>query len=211
MSESDTPLLRGVSHQHASLCAAGAGVVLVAMSRTPSAALATAIYAGSLIAMFGVSAIYHRLARSPRARAFWQRADHATIFLFIAGTYAPICFLALGGAVGARLFTLISIGAAAGVLQAILWPHAPRFVTAALYVLLGWALLTCWHVVAAMLGTAPQTLLLVGGGLYTTGAVVYALRRPNPWPRVFGYHEVFHVFVIAASICHFAAVLILVR
>jgi hemolysin III len=211
MSESVRPRLRGVSHQHAFWCAAGAGAVLVAMSRTAGAALATAIYAGSLAAMFGVSATYHRLARSPRARAFWQRADHATIFVFVAGTYAPICLVALGGAVGARLFLLVAIGALAGVLQAVLWPRAPRVVTAGLYLLLGWALVAYWDAVASRLGAVPQTLLVVGGALYTTGAVVYALRRPDPWPRWFGYHEVFHVLVIAASACHFAAVLVLVR
>lgn len=211
MSESDPPLLRGVSHQHAVLFAAGAGAVLVAMSRTASAALATAIYGASLVAMFGVSATYHRLARSRRARAFWKRADHATIFLFIAGTYTPICALGVGGAVGARLLVLVWAGAAAGALQAVLWPHAPRAITAALYVLLGWALLAYWSDVAAALGAAPRSLLVVGGGLYTTGALVYALRRPDPSPQVFGYHEVFHVLVIAASVCHFAAVIVLVR
>lgn len=211
MPESNTPVLRGVSHQLAFLCAAGAGAVLVAMSRTASAAVATAIYAASLVAMFGVSATYHRLARSPRARGFWQRADHATIFVFIAGTYTPICLLAVGGAVGARLLALVWIGAAAGALQAVLWPRAPRAITAALYVLLGWALLAYWKGVAAALGAVPQILLVVGGGLYTAGALVYAFRRPDPAPRVFGYHEVFHVLVIAASACHFAAVIVLVR
>src|SRR5687768_17184688 len=106
MSRTDTPLLRGVSHQLAFLCAAGAGVVLVAMSRTASAALATAVYAASLVAMFGVSATYHRLARSPRARAIWKRLDHSTIFVFIAGSYTPVCLLAVGGAVGLRLLAL---------------------------------------------------------------------------------------------------------
>jgi hemolysin III len=211
MPETDTPVLRGVSHQLAFLCAAGAGAVLVATSRTAHAALATAIYAVSLVAMFGVSATYHRLARSPRARAFWQRADHATIFLFIAGTYTPICLLAVGGSVGARLLALVWTGAAAGALQAILWPRAPRAVTAGLYVVLGWALLAYWSSVAAALGAAPRALLVVGGALYTLGALVYALRRPDPSPRIFGYHEVFHVLVIAASVCHFAAVILLVR
>lgn len=211
MSESITPALRGVSHQLAFLCAAGAGAVLVATSRTANAALATAIYAASLVAMFGVSATYHRLARSPRARAFWQRADHATIFLFIAGTYTPICLLALGGSTGHRLLALVWTGAAAGALQAICWPRAPRALTAGLYVALGWAMLAYRDGVAAALGAAPQTLLVIGGVLYTIGAIVYALRRPDPAPHVFGYHEVFHVLVIAASVCHFVAVILLVR
>jgi hemolysin III len=211
MPSSETPLLRGVSHQLACLCAAGAGAVLVAMSPSANVALATAIYASSLVAMFGVSATYHRLARSPRARAIWKRADHAMIFVFIAGTYTPVCLVALGGAAGARLLALVWTGAAVGVLQAVFWPRAPRALTASLYVLLGWVLLAYWGRVSAVLGAGPQTLLLVGGGLYTAGAVVYALRRPDPSPRVFGYHEVFHVLVIAACACHFAAVIVLVR
>jgi hemolysin III len=161
--------------------------------------------------MFGVSATYHRLARSPRARAIWKRADHATIFIFIAGTYTPICLVAVGGETGARLLALVWAGAAAGALRAILWPRAPRVITAALYVLLGWAMLAYWNGVVTALDTAPQVLLIVGGVLYTIGALVYALRLPDPSPRVFGYHEVFHVLVIAASVCHFAAVIAVVR
>jgi len=207
----DKPLLRGVSHQFAGFCAAGAGLVLVAMSQTAHAALAVAVYALSLVAMFGISAAYHRGRWGPRARAFWQRADHSTIFVFIAGTYTPICLLAVGGAAGARLLALVWVGAALGVAQALWWTRAPRALTAGLYVALGWALVAYWGDVSAALGTASSVLLVVGGCLYTVGAAVYALRRPDPVPRVFGYHEVFHALVIAASVCHFAAVLLLVR
>jgi hemolysin III len=211
MTDSERPVLRGVSHELAFLCAAGAGAVLVAMARTTHAAIATGIYAATLIAMFGVSATYHRRARSPRARAFWQRADHATIFLFIAGTYTPICLLAIGGSTGARLLALVWTGAAAGTLQALLWPGAPRAVTASLYVFLGWTLVAYWRDAVAALGAARFALVVVGGALYSLGALVYALRRPDPSPRVFGYHEVFHVLVIAASVCHLVAVITLVR
>jgi hemolysin III len=208
---SDKPLLRGVSHQFAVFCAAGAGLVLVAMARTAHAALATAVYAASLVAMFSVSAAYHRGRWGPRAAAIWRRADHATIFLFIAGTYTPICLLAIGGSVGIRLLALVWGGAALGAIQALAWVHAPRALTAALYAALGWVLVAYWRDVAAALGTAPLALVAIGGALYTAGAIVYALRRPDPAPQVFGYHEIFHALVIAASLCHFAAVLLLAR
>jgi hemolysin III len=211
MTTYDRPLLRGRSHQFAFFVAAGAGLVLVAMSPTIEIAGAVAVYAASLAAMLGISAAYHRGAWGPRARALWRRADHATIFLFVAGTYTPICLLAVGGPVGLRLLALVWGGAALGALQAIAWVRAPRFVTAALYVALGWALVAYWDDVTAGLALAPRVLLVVGGLLYTAGAAVYALRRPDPSPRVFGYHEVFHALVIAASVCHFAAVVLVVR
>jgi hemolysin III len=211
MTTSDRPIFRGWSHHFAFFVAAGAGLVLVAMSRTPQVAAAVAVYAASLAAMFGISAAYHRGAWGPRARAIWRRADHATIFLFVAGTYTPICLLAIGGPVGWRLLAIVWGGAALGALQAIAWVRAPRVITAALYVALGWALVAYWDDVTAGLAVAPRVLLVAGGALYTAGAVVYALRRPDPSPRVFGYHEVFHAFVIAASVCHFAAVVLVVR
>lgn len=207
----DKPLLRGVSHQFAVFCAAGAGLVLVAMSQTVHVAVATAVYALSLVAMFAISAAYHRGRWGPRAYMFWKRADHATIFVFIAGTYTPICLLALGGDVGARLLGLVWLGAGLGVMRAVFWPRAPRAVTVGLYVAVGWAAIAYWRDVSAALDVAPRTLIVVGGLLYTAGAAVYALRRPDPAPRVFGYHEIFHALVIVASGCHFAAVVLLAR
>jgi hemolysin III len=211
MTDASKPLLRGVSHQFACFTAIGAGLVLIATAGSARALVATAIYAASLAAMFGISASYHRGRWGPRAERIWQRADHATIFLFIAGTYTPIALLAIGGAVGTRLLALVWAGAALGVLQAILWVHAPRAITAALYVILGWMLVAYWRETSAALAGVPRALILAGGVLYTAGATVYALRKPDPSPRVFGYHEVFHALVIAASGCHFAAVLLVVR
>jgi hemolysin III len=207
----EKPLLRGVSHQFACFVALGAGLVLVAMSRSAHAALATLIYAATLAAMFGISAAYHRGAWGPRARAFWQRADHATIFLFIAGSYTPICLLAIGGPTGLRLLALVWAGAAIGAFQALVWLQAPRFVVALLYVALGWVLVGYWPDVSAALPLMPRVLLVVGGALYTVGALVYALRRPDPVPHVFGYHELFHALVIGASIAHFAAIVLVAR
>lgn len=205
------PRLRGVSHQFAFFLALGAGAVLTASARTPTAAAAAAIYAATLATMLGTSAIYHRVRWAPRARAIWRRLDHAAIFLFIAGTYTPVAVLALGGGSGARLLALVWLGAGLGVVRAVLWPRAPRAVAAALYVALGWLLVAYWHEVRGALPPAPRALILVGGALYTIGALTYALRRPDPLPRVFGYHEVFHALVVIACACHFAAVLDLVQ
>lgn len=205
------PVLRGVSHQFACFVALGAGVVLVTTAGTAMARAATAVYAATLVALFAISATYHRITWGERARALWKRADHATIFLFIAGTYTPVCLLAIGGTTGARLLALVWAGAAVGVLQAVFWVRAPRALKVSLYVALGWVLVACWPDVRAAVPAAARALIIVGGALYTAGALVYALRRPDPLPRVFGYHEVFHAFTIAAAICHFAAVVQVVR
>lgn len=211
MERASKPRLRGVSHHFAFFAALGAGVVLVAMSASARAAGASAVYAVTLAAMFGVSATYHRVNWRPAARRLWRRADHSAIFLVIAGTYTPVCLLAIGGDLGLRLLALVWIGAGLGALQSMLWPHAPRLVTVTLYCTLGWLIVAYLGEVRAALGAAPLSLLLAGGVMYTAGALVYALERPDPSPAVFGYHEIFHVLVIAASICHFAAIAIVVR
>lgn len=192
----DRPRLRGVSHQFAFFVAIGAGAVLVATT----ASLAIAVYAITLAQMLGVSASYHRGSWRPAARRRWKRADHASIFVFIAGTYTPIC--------STRLLVIVWIGAALGALRALLWVDAPRWLSALLYVGLGWLVIGELPAVAAA-GTGVLVLLAAGGLLYTLGAIVYALRWPDPSPRVFGYHEVFHAFVIGAVLCHFAAVVLL--
>jgi hemolysin III len=208
MSTQVKPRLRGVSHQLAFFAALGAGLVLVAMAATTRTAAAAGIYAASLAAMFGISAAYHRGRWAPAARQRWRRADHATIFLAIAGTYTPICLLVISGS---HLLGLIWAGAVAGMLQAILWPTAPRALATLLYCGLGWLGVTHYDEVRASLAAGSLILLLSGGLLYTAGAIVYARKRPDPRPSVFGYHEVFHALVIAASICHFTVVLQIIR
>lgn len=200
------PRLRGVSHQIGFFVALAAGTWLVSTAGSGLAVAVTAVYAITLALMLGVSASYHRGHHPPNIERRWKRADHAMIFLFVAGTYTPLCVLGIGGAAGTRLLILVWIGAALGALRALFWVRAPRVIATALYVALGWLMVAYWPHVHAALGPTRLTLIIVGGILYTLGAVVYALRRPDPSPRWFGYHEVFHSFVIVACVCHFVVI-----
>jgi hemolysin III len=202
------PRLRGVSHELAFFAALGAGAVLIALA-PPRAAVAAAVYAVSLAAMLGTSALYHRPTWSPKPRRWLRRADHAAIFVLVAGTYTP--FTLLLPAHRAALLALAWGGAAAGIAQSLFWAHAPRPLVAALYVALGWAVVIFWPALHAALGSAGLFFLALGGVLYSIGAIVYATRRPDPAPAVFGYHEIFHAFVIAAAVCHFGVVVGVVR
>jgi len=204
-SQPSKPLLRGVSHEIAAWLALAAGVTLALVAPGGRARTSAVVYAASLFSLFAVSALYHRPNWAPRARLWMRRLDHSAIFLLIAGTYTPFCLL-LGGATGRTMLAVAWAGAAAGVLQSILWVRAPKPLVAALYVLLGWVVVPVVPALRAALGTGALALLATGGLLYTLGAVVYASRRPDPLPRVFGYHEVFHGLVIAAAACHFAVV-----
>jgi hemolysin III len=181
-------------------------LVLVTATHSARSTAATAVYVVLLAAMFGVSASYHRVEWSPRSYAWWRRADHAMIFAFIAGTYTPLCVLGLDRVVGHRLLALVWTGAGLGILRAVLWPRAPRALAAAMYIAFGWLAVAYWPEVTSALDPISLSLLLIGGACYTIGAVVYATRRPDPVPAVFGYHEVFHALVIVACGCHFAAV-----
>ena len=200
------PRLRGVFHHYAFYVAIVAGAVLVAVSDSARELVATWIYAVALAAMFGVSALYHRVNwRSTRVRTWMRRLDHSTILLLIAGTYTPFALLAFDGRIGDVILVVVWCGAAAGLVLNLAWVDAPKWLTALVFIALGWV-----GVVAVPelldLGVAPLVLVVVGGGLYTLGAVTYALRRPNPVPGTFGYHEIFHVLVIAAAAVHFIAI-----
>lgn len=199
------PLLRGVSHQIACGVALIAGAGLVAMVPSGTARWAALTYATCLTALFGISAAYHRPTWQPTARAWMRRLDHAAIFLLIAGTYTPLCF-ALASHDAFVLLSVVWAGAIAGVLQSMLWVTAPKPLIAVLYVILGWSVLPYLSRVHAAVGLLPLLLLLVGGIFYSAGAVVYARKRPDPVPAIFGYHEVFHALTIAAAIAHFASV-----
>lgn len=204
------PLLRGVSHQVACVVALVAGLALWRTVSTEAARHAVAIYTASITALFGVSAAYHRPTWQPRARQWMRRLDHAAIFVFIAGTYTPLC-LALAPADGARLETFVWVGALAGVLQSMLWVQAPKPFIAVLYLALGWSVLPYIGRMHAAVGLAPLALILGGGVVYSVGALVYAKKRPDPSPRIFGYHEVFHALVIVAAVLHFTAVATIAR
>lgn len=205
------PTLRGVIHQWSAVAALGAGVVLVAMAPTARSALAAAVYAVSVCTLFTVSAVYHRPTWKPSARAFMRRLDHASIFVLIAGTYTPICRLGLSDALGARVLLWVWIAAALGVVKSIFWAHAPKPVSAALYVFVGWAVAPYFSALGDVLSAAQLALLVGGGLLYSVGAVIYALKRPNPVPGVFGYHEVFHALTVLACGLHYGLVASLVR
>jgi len=201
----EKPLLRGVSHEIAAFVAALAGFALVRAAPSARAAAGAAVYAATLTTLFAVSALYHRPTWKPRARALLRRFDHSAIFLLIAGTYTPFCLL-LGGRAGLLLLAAVWSGAALGVAQAIFWLHAPKPLLAALCVALGWMIVPLLPQLRAAVGTSGVALLFAGGLAYTAGAIVYATRRPDPAPRVFGYHEVFHALVVAAAVCHYAVV-----
>jgi hemolysin III len=205
------PSLRGVLHQWAAVFALGAGTSLVALAPTAQAAVAAAIYAASLTLLLAMSAVYHRFQWTPGVRTWLRRADHASIFLLIGGSYTPIAMLALGGAVGRHLLVVIWCGVALGVLVSMLWPGAPKWVSAALAIAVGWTIVPYIGAILRALDASQIWLIVLGGLAYTVGAVVYAVKRPNPWPRAFGYHEIFHVLTLVGAGLHLAAVLLIVR
>jgi len=202
----ERPRLRGVFHQYAFFVALVAGLVLVILADSFRERLAMWVYAVALAAMFGVSALYHRVTwRSPRVRRWMRRLDHSTILLLIAGTYTPFAVLTFDGALANAILVVVWSGAGAGLLLNLLWVDAPTWVTAAVFMALGWVgVVTVPELVDV--GIAPAVLVFVGGGLYSLGALAYALKRPNPHPAVFGYHEIFHLLVIAAAAIHFIAI-----
>ncbi len=191
---------------------AGAALVSVAAVKTSTAGgWATLIYTATIVAMFSVSAAYHRVHwRSPSAEKWMKRADHSMIFVFIAGSYTPFALLAMPPHTGTRLLTIVCAGAAAGVALKMLWPSAPRWVGVPLYLLLGYIAICFAGILLDGAGAVAVALLVAGGVLYNVGAVLYAFGWPNPWPRTFGYHEFFHAFTVAAAACHYAAIWVIV-
>ena len=198
--------MRGVSHHIAFYVAVVAGAALIARVNDPRAILATAVYVTLLAGMFGVSATLHRNDWGPRAFGWLRRADHAMIFAFIAGTYTPLCMLGVDPSGRTQLLALAWSAAGLGILRAVLWPHAPRLISSALYVAVGWVMVAYFPQVHASLDPVAFALVGAGGVWFTVGAVVYLFRWPDPSPKVFGYHEVFHVLIILGCVCHFAAV-----
>ena len=201
------PRLRGVSHQWAFFVSLLTGAALVATAPGGRATLAAAIYAVSVAGLFGASALYHRITwASAAARRWMRRLDHSMIFVLIAGTYTPFALVALHGPLATAILVAVWAGAAAGVLMKLVWIDAPKWLVAATYVILGWVAVAAFPQLAGSLGITGMTMVAAGGVLYTAGAVIYALRRPDPVPAVFGYHEVFHVLVILAAALQYAVV-----
>ena len=199
------PLLRGVLHEVAAFVAAVAGAILFFRASGARARSGALVYVFSLVTLLSVSAAYHRRNWPEKARAIWRRLDHSAIFLLIAGTYTPLSFL-LGSRLGWIFLGIVWGGAILGIVMSIAWVKAPKALVAVVCVLLGWASVPLLPALKAALGTGAVALLAVGGVVYSLGAVVYAVKRPDPFPRVFGYHEIFHALVIAAAGCHFAVV-----
>ncbi|MGO4616227.1 hemolysin III family protein [Nocardia sp. 2YAB30] len=205
--------MRGWIHTWAVGIAAVGAVVLVAEAGTVSATAgwSTLVYGVTVCALFGISAVYHRVTwPSARARIRMKRADHSMIFLFIAGSYTPFALLGLPGRTGQTLLIVVWAGALAGVALKLLWPTAPRWVGVPLYLLLGWAIVPVAGQLNNEIGIAPLILLLIGGLIYSGGAILYATKWPNPWPTVFGHHEFFHAATVLAALTHYAAVWLVV-
>jgi len=200
------PRLRGVLHQYAFFVSLASGTLLVLLATTARASVAAVIYAASVSALFGVSALYHRVTWTGPARRRMRRLDHAMIFLLIAGTYTPVGLLVLQGRLGTVVLAVVWGGAIAGIVLELAWAGAPRWLGGTVYLALGWVAVVAMPQLFARLGVTGGMLIVAGGLVYSAGAAVYALRRPDPVPAVFGYHEVFHLLVIAGVAAHFLAI-----
>lgn len=204
------PRLRGLVHQYAFFASLPALGVLLLASPTGRARFAGAVYGLSLVALFGVSALFHRVTWSPRARRWMARLDHATISILIAGSFTPFGLLVLSGTLATASLAIVWGGALAGILLHLFWIDVPKWLSALVYVGIGWSGIAAMPEVLSHVGLGPTVLLALGGGFYSLGAAVYALLRPDPIPAVFGYHEVYHALVVAAAVSHYAVVALFV-
>ena len=203
------PRLRGVLH------AVGFGVSCVVgtlfVAETPAAhRLAATVFAASVSVMLGTSALYHRVSWNPNHRLWMRRADHAALFLLIAGTYTPVGLIVLHGAWRTSVLAIAWVGAAVATLTKMCWVRAPKWLSAAIGIALGWIAIVTLPQLAHNEGLTPLVLLTAGGVAYTAGGIVYAWRRPNPSPRVFGYHEVFHALTIVGLGCQYVAIAVFI-
>ncbi len=204
--EPPKPRFRGRSHEWAFFASLGLAPALILAADGPKATVAFAIYAAAVCGLFGASALYHRVTWSPGPRRWMRRLDHSMIFVMIAGSYTPFALLVLSGTLATVVLCVVWAGALGGVILKLVWIDAPKLFIAAVYVALGWVGVAVMPQLFEKVGVAATTLVIAGGLLYTVGAVIYAFRRPDPVPAVFGYHEVFHTLVIAAAAAHYVAV-----
>ena len=205
------PRLRGVFHLWAFVVAVVAGIVLVALSDGPREMVSSWVYGAALAAMFGASALYHRFPWKSTARRLWaRRLDHSMIFVFIAGTYTPFALLCFSGTTQWLVLVIVWAGAALGLALELVWIDSPRWLTAFAYLAVGWVGLLAAPQMFSGIGVPGSVLVIVGGGLYTVGAVIYATKWPNPFPLTLGFHEIFHALVVAAAVTQFVAVSLVV-
>ncbi|MDQ1215996.1 hemolysin III [Microbacterium arborescens] len=202
------PSWRGWIHAGTFPVAIAAGIVLIVLAQGAPAKWASAVFMTTSLLLFGNSALYHRFDWKPRTKAILKRIDHANILLLIAGTYTPLAVLALPTEQTVLLLSLVWGGAIAGIFFRVFWIHAPRWLYVALYLALGWAAVM-YIVPLFQANAAMMILVIIGGLLYSGGAVVYALKKPNPWPGHFGFHEIFHVCTVLAFLCHWTACLLI--
>ncbi len=202
------PSWRGWIHAGTFPVAIAAGIVLIALAQGAPAKWAAAVFMATSLLLFGNSALYHRFNWGPTTKAVLKRIDHANILLLIAGTYTPLATLALPPEKGLVLLIVVWSGTVLGILFRVFWINAPRWLYVALYLALGWAAVM-YMVDLVQANVAMMVLVCVGGLLYTVGAIIYALKRPNPWPGHFGFHEIFHVCTVLAFLCHWTACLLI--
>ena len=202
------PTWRGWIHTGTFPLAIAAGIVLIVLADGPAAKWSSAVVMTTSLLLFGISALYHRFNWSPKTKVMLKRFDHANIFLLIAGTYTPLAVLALPPSKGVLLLVLVWIGATLGIAFRVFWVHAPRWLYVALYILLGWAAMM-YIVDLFQANVAMMILVVVGGLAYTAGAVIYGMKKPNPIPGVFGFHEIFHTLTVVAFMCHWTAILLI--
>ncbi len=200
------PRLRGVSHLSMFPVAAGFAVPLAFIARSGTALAAAIVFGVGVAAMFAVSGFYHVITWTPRARRWLARLDHATVYGLIAATYTPFGLLVLTGAWRVTILAIVWSGAAAAILLKLFWVRAPKWLSASIALALGWTGVAAMPEIAHRIGAGGLLLVIGGGMMYTAGGIVYALRRPNPRPRVFGYHELFHALVIVAVGLQYAAI-----
>jgi hemolysin III len=200
------PILRGVLHQWAFWLALGAVVPLVALAPAGTGRLAALVYGAGLCTMFAASALYHRWRCTPPLRTWLCRIDHSAIYLFTAASYTPVGLLVLEGWTRWAVLGSVWGGALGGIAMSVAWITAPRVLFALTYVGLGWVIVIAFPQLVSGLPAEPLLLFAAGGLLYTAGAAVYATRRPDPWPRTFGFHEIFHALVVLAAAAHFVAI-----
>lgn len=205
------PRFRGFIHLLAFSSALTLAPILIVVTPGVADRFIMASYGLAIVGLFGVSALYHRHDWGERGVTIVRKIDHSMIFVATAATHTPIALIALPTGPGRLLFAVVWVGAIAGIFGRLFFPDAPHAVVAIPYVLVGWSSLFVINHVWSSLGVAGFTLLIVGGVLYTVGAVIYALHRPNPWPHSFGYHEIFHALTVAGAACHYVVIAIIVR